>query len=79
MEINDKVRSVVAAQFGRKIDDINLDTDLVNDLNGDSIDIVETLIRIEKMFEIKVPEDELSEHGTKVSNLVDIVNIKLGN
>jgi len=73
------VKSIVAAQFGRKVDAISVDTDLVNDLNGDSIDLVETLIRLEKELNVKIPESELSTRGTKVQNLIELVNDKIAN
>ena len=70
------VKSIVAAQFGRKVDAISVDTDLVEDLNGDSIDLVETLIRIEKELNVKISESELSSQGTKVQNLIELVTSK---
>ena len=39
-------------------DDINIDADLVDDLGGDSLDIVNIVIHIERKYGLRIDDDE---------------------
>ena len=56
----DKIKEIIVEQLN--IDDgafINLDTNLQEDLDADSLDAVEIIMNIEEEFDIKVDDDEL--------------------
>ena len=61
----DKIKEIIVEQLN--IDDgafINLDTNLQEDLNADSLDAVEIIMNIEEEFDIKVDDDELENIKT---------------
>ena len=61
----DKIKEIIVEQLN--IDDgafINLDTNLQEDLDADSLDAVEIIMNIEEEFYIKVDDDELENIKT---------------
>lgn len=61
----DKIKKIIVEQLN--IDDgafINLDTNLQEDLDADSLDAVEIIMNIEEEFDIKVDDDELENIKT---------------
>ena len=61
----DKIKEIIVEQLN--IDDgafINLDTNLQEDLDADSLDAVEIIMNIEEEFDIKVDDDELENIKT---------------
>lgn len=55
----DKLKNLIINQSRRKIliDDISNDTNIIEDLNFDSIEIVTLILIIENTFEITFPDD----------------------
>jgi acyl carrier protein len=70
--IFDKIRDIIAEQLGAEKKNITLSTNLMKDLEADSLDAVEIVMAIEDEFEIEIP-DEDAEHFQLVSNLVKYV------
>jgi acyl carrier protein len=70
--IFDKIRDIIAEQLGVDKDDITMATNLMKDLEADSLDAVEIVMAIEDEFEIEIP-DEQAEQFQLVSNLVKYV------
>ena len=61
----DTIKEIIVEQLN--IDDgafINLDTNLQEDLDADSLDAVEIIMNIEEEFDIKVDDDELENIKT---------------
>ena len=48
----EKIQKMIAEQLGIDAEEINLQTDVIADLNADSLDIVEVLTQIEDEFDI---------------------------
>lgn len=74
--VQDKIIELVKA-FSMRGDyaDINRETLLVQDLDFDSISIVQLLIEFETTFDIVIPDEELQiENFEMVGNLIDLVN-----
>jgi acyl carrier protein len=57
-------------------DEIQLESKFAEDLEADSLDIVEMLMLLEEKFEIQIPEEEAAKLKT-VKNVVDYVEAKL--
>jgi len=70
--IFDKIRDIIAEQLGAEKKDITMSTNLMKDLEADSLDAVEIVMAIEDEFEIEIP-DEDAEQFQLVSNLVKYV------
>lgn len=70
MDVFEKVKEIMAEQLDVDIDSITLDTSFVNDLESDSLDIVELIMAIEEEFDIEVPDEE----AEKISTVQDAVN-----
>ncbi len=68
----EKIRSMLATQFDKEEDDITMDTDIQEDFNADSIDIVDLLMAIEDDFDIVIPDEEIAGMK-KVGDLVKYI------
>ncbi|MGB9661996.1 MAG: acyl carrier protein [Moorellaceae bacterium] len=69
--IFNKVRSIVAEQLGVDEEDITLETSF-EDLNADSLDIVELIMALEEEFDIEIP-DEDAEKLTTIGAAVEYI------
>lgn len=70
-----KIKHIVADQLGVGEDEIKLETSF-EDLNADSLDIVELIMALEEEFDIEIP-DEDAEKMTTVGAAVDYVKTRL--
>lgn len=69
--IFNKVRSIVAEQLGVDEEEITLETSF-EDLNADSLDIVELIMALEEEFDIEIP-DEDAEKLTTIGAAVEYI------
>ncbi|WP_330582894.1 acyl carrier protein [Peptoclostridium sp.] len=71
--IFEKVRNIVADQLGiDEVDDIGMQTSLIEDLEADSLDAVEIVMAIEDEFDIEVP-DEDAENFKTIKQICDYI------
>ncbi len=73
----EKIRELIADQLEIDPEQITMDTDLMLDLNADSLDAVDVLTQIEDEFGIEIP-DEKTEEFNIVANLVKYVEEQTG-
>ena len=73
VEIEEKVKSIVAEQMGVSKDEITRETSFVNDLNADSLDTVELVMEFEDAFELSIPDEEAEKIQT-VGQAIDHIN-----
>ena len=71
MDIYEKVVAIVAEQLGISTDDITAETTL-EDLNADSLDVVEVIMALESEFHMEIPDEEAGKIKT-VGALADYV------
>ncbi|MBS4536083.1 acyl carrier protein [Clostridium sp. D2Q-14] len=69
----EKLKDIVAEQLDVEKDDIKLESSFQDDLDADSLDVVELIMAIEEEFEIEIP-DEDAEKISKVKDAVDYIN-----
>ena len=64
MEIKEKVMAILCDKLGLEEYEVDENKQLVSDLGADSLDIVEIIMEIEKEFDVKIDDNELSEIKT---------------
>ncbi len=77
-EIKDKVIKIVSEQMGQdNTSEITLETSFVHDLNADSLDTVELVMKFEDAFEFSIPDEEAEKIQT-VGQAVDYISKSKG-
>ena len=59
-----KVQDLIAESLGVKRGEVVLAASFIDDLNADSLDIVELVMTIEKEFDIEIPDEEAEKIRT---------------
>jgi len=75
MAIFDEVKEVVVEQLNVNPDEVKLESDFVEDLGADSLDVVELVMALEEKFEIEIP-DEDAEGIKTVKDVVEYIEKK---
>ena len=70
--IFEKVQRALAEQFEVSPDTITLDTNLIDDLGADSLDVVELIMSIEDEFGVSISDEDAANLIT-VQKIVDFV------
>lgn len=60
----EKIKAILSEQFDVEEDSITPDTNLSEDLDADSLDVVDLLMSIEDEFEIEIPDEEIENIRT---------------
>lgn len=71
-QIEEAVFRIVAERGGVAAEDLTRATHFRDDLNYDSLDMVETAMSVEEMFNISIPDDDVEGLQT-VSDVIDYV------
>lgn len=70
--MKDKVLNIIAEQLNVEPEDLKPEMDFVDDLNQDSIELVELIMSLEDEFDIEVDEEKLEQVHT-VGDVLDLV------
>lgn len=65
----EQVAKIIAEHFGVSESEITLETKIKEDLNADSLDVVELIMDLEDALGVKVDD----EHAAQMSTVADIV------
>ncbi|KXZ22646.1 acyl carrier protein [Bacillus nakamurai] len=76
VEKKEKLIGMIAEILEVEPEEIKDDTDLVEELDADSMMALEILASVEKEFQIKIPEEELQKFTT-VNNIILIIEERL--
>ena len=76
-EVEERVRKVLAEQLAVDESQVVPDARFAEDLNADSLDLVEAVLALEEEWSIEIPEEEMDGVKT-VGQAVDLVVSKLG-
>ena len=68
--ILEKLKEIVGEQLEIEAESITADTRLNEDLNADSLDVVEILMALEDEFGVDIPDEEIE----KMKTIGDVVN-----
>lgn len=69
----DRVIDIVAEQLGVDKDKITGESNFINDLGADSLDLVEMVMEFESQFGIRIPEDQTDKIQT-VGEAIDAID-----
>ncbi|MDH4116406.1 MAG: acyl carrier protein [Acidimicrobiia bacterium] len=75
-EISERLGQVLVNELGLDADKIADDANFEDDLEVDSLGVVELLMALEDEFGVKIPDDE-AENIHTVGQAIDLVNSKL--
>ncbi len=64
MEIADKVKEIVSQQLDVEVAEIKEGSSFIDDLNADSLAIVELVLAFEEQFEIDIPDEDTEKIRT---------------
>ena len=76
-EIESKLTDLLVDELGLERDNISSDAKFEEDLEVDSLGVVELLMAIEDNFDVKIPDEE-AESITTVDEAVNVIAAKLG-
>lgn len=69
----EKLKELIAQQFGVNADDITAETSFIEDLEADSIDIVEFIMSVEEEFGLGETEESALEGIRTVGDVAEYV------
>ena len=75
-EIETRLRDVLVSELGLDAEKINTAANFEQDLDVDSLGVVELLMAMEDEFGVKIPDDE-AEHIHTVGEAIELVHTKL--
>ena len=76
-DLTAQMRAIVAARFKAEPTKVTPDTRFMDDLGGDSVDVVELLMEFQEAFGLTIP-DEDAEDLIRFGAAVDYLSAKLG-
>ena len=65
----EKVKTILANQFDVDADTITAETNVMEDLGADSLDVVDMLMSLEDEFDVEIPDEEIE----KMRTVADVV------
>jgi len=75
VDVEDKVKSIIAEQLELDIDSITLETTF-EEIDADSLDIVELVMTLEEEFELEISDEEIEQIKT-VGDVVRYIEARL--
>ena len=72
----EKIADIVSKQLGADFDDIDENTNIMDDLGADSLDVVEMLMAGAESFGVSVPDEEIPNLKT-VRDIVEYVEANM--
>jgi acyl carrier protein len=60
----EKVKAILSSQFDVEEDAITADTNILDDLGADSLDVVDMLMSLEDEFDVEIPDEEIEKLQT---------------
>ena len=66
----EKIQEIIADKLSIDAEEITLDSSFIDDLNADSLDIVELIMALEDELEMEIPDEDVENFKT----VGDVVN-----
>ena len=77
MSLEAKIKLIISEQLGVELSEVVNSADFINDLDADSLDIVELVMALEEEFGVNIP-DTAAERITTVQSSIDYLQEVLG-
>lgn len=74
--ILEKITNILVEQLGSDADEITMESNFTDDLNADSLDIVELVMAMEQEFGMSIPDEEAEKIKT-VGDAVEFIKKNL--
>ncbi len=68
----EKIKEILAEQLDADAEEMTMDTKIAEDLDADSLDVVELLMSIEDEFDVKIPDEEIENFKT-IGDVVEYI------
>lgn len=72
----EKVREILCDQLEIDPEDVTLDTNIVDDLGADSLDLVDFVMSLEDEFDKEIPDEDI-EHIKTIGDIVSYIENSL--
>ena len=73
MELMDKIKKIIVDRLGVDESKITEDSTFVDDLNADSLDIVDIIMAFEEEFDLEIPDKDMEKMKT-VGDVIKYLN-----
>jgi len=70
--IEQRIRPLIAEQLGVEESKVTRNASFVDDLNADSLDLVEMIMSLEEEFKLEIPDDDVEKIAT-VGDAIDYI------
>ena len=73
----EKLASLISEHFGVDADKITMDTHFIDDLNADSIDVVDLMLEVESLFALDEIEESALQNVRTVGDVVAMISERI--
>ena len=60
----ERIREIICDQLDLEVDKVTMDSDIMEDFEADSLDVVDLVMSIEDEFGLEVPDDQIENFRT---------------
>lgn len=75
MEVQDRIKKIIAEQLGVEEEEVVPEAKFVDDLGADSLDTVELVMALEEEFDVEIPDEDAEKIQT-VGGAIDFIKDK---
>ena len=68
----EKILNIIAETLGVPVEEIKPESELVKDLNAESLEIADIVMKLKKEFQIEVPDEDI-KNFVKVNDFITLV------
>ncbi|MGI6719140.1 MAG: acyl carrier protein [Bacteroidales bacterium] len=64
VDIENKIKEIIVDKLGVDAEEVTPEASFTNDLGADSLDTADLIIEFEKVFDIKIPDEDVAKMTT---------------